>query len=372
MLKMEFLPGTFLYDVPKRIEGTNIIEHNFLLRALRLINTSSENILIQRIKFDVFQGSKKIRSISYFVDVIEDRIKELERIKAISDGDPWRLKVFLGQETFWNLNNLTFSRKLNPNQEVGWIKEHFQFTNSKNISHLEIKVIFSLENSPDAEYSEKLRIPIKIYNKVNDYILPLSGTWLTVGLFTDRFKHRQMHSQEFAIDFIQYDENLKFPEDQKLQNTEFSFYQSEIKAIADGTILDTFDGVPENPTSGFIMFQDQNMRKELINKYGYLPAFVGNYIVIEHEHNEYSFYAHFSTNTIKVKKGDHVKQGQVIGLLGNSGNSSAPHLHFHLTNNPDPFVGRGLPCEFVNIIDIFGNPINLIQENWSIIHTTEI
>lgn len=61
----------------------------------------------------------------------------------------------------------------------------------------------------------------------------------------------------------------------------------------------------------------------------------GNYVILEHSNKEYSLLAHFKQHSIMVNEGDIVKQGQNIGLCGNSGNSSEPHIHFQVMDSPD-------------------------------------
>jgi murein DD-endopeptidase MepM/ murein hydrolase activator NlpD len=76
--------------------------------------------------------------------------------------------------------------------------------------------------------------------------------------------------------------------------------------------------------------------------------FRGNFVVIKHADKEFSFLAHLRKDSILVKKGDFVRAGQVIGLCGNSGHSTEPHLHFHLQNNRNFWFTRGLPIVFKN------------------------
>ncbi len=60
----------------------------------------------------------------------------------------------------------------------------------------------------------------------------------------------------------------------------------------------------------------------------------------------FAFYAHLQPGSVRVETGDTVKPGQVLGLLGNSGNSDAPHLHFHIMDGPRPLSSNGLPYRF--------------------------
>jgi len=76
----------------------------------------------------------------------------------------------------------------------------------------------------------------------------------------------------------------------------------------------------------------------LDDKYKAAPEYK-NRIVIEHESGEYSEYGHLQHQGVKVEKGDRVKQGQVIGLSGNTGYSSRPHLHFHVLHEIDEEPG---------------------------------
>jgi len=175
-----------------------------------------------------------------------------------------------------------------------------------------------------------------------------------------------MHSQEFGFDLVKVDKDMNLSSNSEKGNETFSFYGEEVIAIADGVITSTFDQLPENPAAGKLL-PEEDLGK-IIAESGYLPIAGGNHIVIEHPEGEYSFYAHLIPNSIKVKVGEKIKQGQVIGLLGNSGNSSAPHLHFQLMQGQDPLTARGLPCRFTNLTDLEGEKIEQVDKNFSIVY----
>lgn len=69
----------------------------------------------------------------------------------------------------------------------------------------------------------------------------------------------------------------------------------------------------------------------------------GNHVVIDLGNGNFALYAHMKKGTITVQQGDFVTRGQVLGLLGNSGNTSAPHLHFHMMTGPSTFGSDGIP-----------------------------
>lgn len=84
------------------------------------------------------------------------------------------------------------------------------------------------------------------------------------------------------------------------------------------------------------------------NEPGYLNGYwvPGNTIVIKHSKNLYSVLSHIKQNSITVKVGDEVAEGDALGQCGNSGRSSEPHLHFHLQNKANILFAKGVKCFF--------------------------
>jgi murein DD-endopeptidase MepM/ murein hydrolase activator NlpD len=76
----------------------------------------------------------------------------------------------------------------------------------------------------------------------------------------------------------------------------------------------------------------------------------GNYAVVDIGNGRYAFYAHMQPGSVRVKAGDKVTTGQVLGLLGNSGNTDTPHLHFHVMDGPSPLLANGLPYVFTSFV----------------------
>jgi murein DD-endopeptidase MepM/ murein hydrolase activator NlpD len=143
-------------------------------------------------------------------------------------------------------------------------------------------------------------------------------------------------NQRYAYDLFITDENGKTHRgDGKAIEDYYSFGQA-ILAPADGLVVKAKDGIRDNPELGSI-----DIRARI---------FHGNFVVIRHAQGEYSHLAHFKKGSLTVKEGDEVRQGQVIGLCGNSGHSLEPHLHFHLQDRANFYFALGLPLEFSDFV----------------------
>jgi murein DD-endopeptidase MepM/ murein hydrolase activator NlpD len=126
-------------------------------------------------------------------------------------------------------------------------------------------------------------------------------------------------------------------------NEDFYTFGIEVIAPADGKITFARNDVPDNKKPGEI---DSNVFMKMSDP---IRAFPGNNVIIDHGNGEFSFLAHLKMGSVRIKTGDTVKAGQVIGLLGNSGNSDGPHLHYHLMAGPTVFKNDGLPSKFKNV-----------------------
>jgi len=120
---------------------------------------------------------------------------------------------------------------------------------------------------------------------------------------------------------------------------DYFIFGRPILAPAAGTVADCIDGRPDNPIGKFGVDYDELMR----TKNGRLLG--GNYIVLDHGNGEVSFFAHMKNRSVKVRKGDRVQAGQALGLVGNSGDSFEPHLHYQLQSGT-AFDVETLPAVF--------------------------
>ena len=124
------------------------------------------------------------------------------------------------------------------------------------------------------------------------------------------------------------------------------------QAEPSGVVVETGDQFPESLMSEPSAFSEERFSElmaQLEPKIGFTNCVCGNYIIIDHENGEFSFYAHLSEGALRVKPGDRVAQGDVIAAVGNTGHTSEPHLHFHLMDSKDFLTANGLPVTFKNV-----------------------
>jgi hypothetical protein len=136
-------------------------------------------------------------------------------------------------------------------------------------------------------------------------------------------------AEMFAIDWVQLRDGQLNAGDGTRSEDYFGF-AAEVHAVADGTVVYARDGMPEQVPGEVVGIE----RPE---------DFGGNQVMVAIAPRVYAFYAHLKTGSVAVEVGDQVTAGQVIGHVGNSGHSTAPHLHFGLLDTPNATTGNGVP-----------------------------
>lgn len=140
----------------------------------------------------------------------------------------------------------------------------------------------------------------------------------------------------FAIDWVKLDDNARRARGDESQVANWHGYGAEVLAVADATVVEAMDDLPDNPS--FSKGSHPPIPLENVS---------GNYICLDLGSGRFAFYEHLKHGSIQVKAGDRVKSGQVLARLGNPGStSSGPHLHFHVGDAKSELAGEGLPYVF--------------------------
>jgi len=145
------------------------------------------------------------------------------------------------------------------------------------------------------------------------------------------------NSQRFAIDWLKLTDAGEFYGGDKTKNESYADYGQAVYAVADGTVSSTLDAVDAG-TPGILPATDPVLGPKLT-----IQNVDGNHIIQDLGGGVWAMYAHLIKGSLLVKPGDKVKKGQKIAELGNTGNSSGPHLHFQLMDNPSLLQADGVP-----------------------------
>lgn len=266
---------------------------------------------------------------------------KIDSLEILDPQSPHRIVSKFGGKDLEDRMGILGSRKptvsLEPGQSaVVWI--HLYFTSSKDIpvklSHrfnlLSEKMTFQQQGG----FTEVGTAPRPVLGP------PLRGkNWMAGDGCCESPRHiratmpvdgKLKTSQRFAIDWVLLGENARSLQGDKSKVESYHCYGQDIIAVADGKVVTVMDGL-SNQIPGKL---PENIDPAQAD---------GNHVIQELGPKSYALYAHMISGSIRVKKGVRVKKGEVIGRVGNSGNTSEPHLHFHLMDTPSTFGSNGLP-----------------------------
>ncbi len=165
--------------------------------------------------------------------------------------------------------------------------------------------------------------------------LPFGEEWTVIwgGDLREDNHHHDNPAQKYAIDAVITDENGISYKGQGFDNEDYYCFGKPLMAPCAGEVVTVVDGIPDN-------------RPGRMNPY-FVP---GNTVVIKTANNEYLYFAHFKKHSIVVKEGQQVEKGTLLGLCGNSGNSSEAHLHFHIQDAQQMHEATAVKGFFSDII----------------------
>lgn len=291
-----------------------------------------------------FATTVKIESVEV-IDAADNSVVKSVKTTAV-DGTDITYKV-RNYDVPATMEGKNYSDKLGPGQ-FGVMYMNVMFENEDDMPRfLGHRVTVSIPEKPDFKPITATGGYVEIdTGKAVVLTPPLKGDgWVDANgcceiLSPHRFAFNDVDgklrlAERFAIDFVKLDDEGKLYEGDPTVLENWHYFGTEVYSAAPGKVVKVMDGLPNQAL-------------------GQLPANLtletagGNQVVVDIGGGKYAFYAHMIPGSIKVKEGDFVEGGQVIGRLGNSGNSDAPHLHFHVMDNKAALNSNGLPYVFKN------------------------
>jgi hypothetical protein len=175
---------------------------------------------------------------------------------------------------------------------------------------------------------------------------PVTGThWLADdGPSNDQDNHhrrgifvsegRSTISRRYAIDWVQSENGATFSGDARDMHS-YHAYGKPVFAVADSTVVTARDGLPDNVPGHNEAFSPAVPIT--------MDTLSGNTLTLDLGTGQFAYYFHLQPGSLRVKVGDHVRRGQQLAQVGDSGDAREPHLHFEITTSPKVLAGEGLP-----------------------------
>jgi hypothetical protein len=188
--------------------------------------------------------------------------------------------------------------------------------------------------------------------------LPLRGEWSVERTPADRIPSHgtDLLGQRYAYDLVRTDHRRGFhlhPAGTLRwlllggRTRDCYGWGQPVHAALDGVIVQAVDGVAERQWLHVVRESWLAVKTTVAFARRGLDAarLAGNHVITETA-GMYALYAHLAPGSVAVTSGQRVRAGELLGRVGHTGNSTAPHLHFHLMDSPDPLRAKGIPCAF--------------------------
>jgi len=244
------------------------------------------------------------------------------------------------------------TREPDKEDELFDFRHYFSLPVSLNANLLVYELVLMHPGGPELHRS--LEIPLLRYEQKTKLIFPIKGKFL-IGLGHDfNEPHSDGRSQHFAYDILGAGPHWEITRNSGTANADIYTWGRGVIAPADATVIYARNDVPDQPVHGVI---DPKLYETVPNQ----PANPGNQVTLDHGSGEYSDLGHMQRGSVRVRTGDRVKQGHLLGLIGSAGDANLPHLHyqFQMSGNP-AYLADGLPSRFENVtFDLFGKPIRI-------------
>lgn len=345
---IRFHPG----DVIAHQESTNRPFASLMLHNFAVVNDTGDEFVIREIRIEA-RSKGDLRDMRVLREA--DAAGELAQLAGMQAAGVLSLYDFVFQTSRLLDEGATLSTdfSLAPGEAI--VLGRIPLLSDLSVD--EIAVILKANASGESRTTEAA-IAVIAYQSKNDYIFPLKGVWYVGAGASLNTHHRWVVNEEFALDVVKTGANGLSRRNRTQKLSDFFAYNEPVMAIADGVVVAARADRPENAammrrpdeTAEVYMQRVMAMQAETVAED--LDAIGGNYVTIEHANSEYSHYLHLAAGSVKLKPGDAVEQGDVVGAIGQSGNSTEPHLHFQVTDGVDPFYSRGLPVSFSNITEM--------------------
>jgi murein DD-endopeptidase MepM/ murein hydrolase activator NlpD len=346
-LAVNFEPSTGVWTYP--IESARGIQ-GAMVQNIAIVNRGDTPAVVDNVRIEVLRDGVPIASVSLDPKTLDQHAKQgaaLAQAGLLQALDfqfaPDRL---LGPGT-----TLSDTRTLAPGKALLVTHQLLAFRGSAE----RLRVTVRAQGDDVISAIASGETTIRAGFAPGTFRFPLQGRWFVAASATAHSHHRWVAAEEFALDLVRIGEGGKTHRGDGRRMQDYLAYGEPVMAVADGEVVKVHDGEPDNlamlrgPEETLAAYQKRIVEGQFAMLASGPNAIPGNHVVIRHADGVYSVYAHLKPGSVAVADGQRVVAGQSIGAIGGSGNSTEPHLHFHLCDGPDALHCAGMPAHFDNV-----------------------
>ncbi|ANP46945.1 hypothetical protein ATE48_13975 [Candidatus Viadribacter manganicus] len=346
-LEVRFYPGEriYAYELSAAHNTSSVLAHN-----IAIINDGVAPVELRDVTLELMNGDRVLDSRTFGAPELTRFAAGYAPLQAAGMLDTLAFQ-FGGAQLLPEGRTLSPDLTLDPGEAIMITSQVFAFGGARD--RLRVRV-----NDDAGEGA------IAIHTGVSQTIFafPLRGQWYNASGATFHTHHRWTPMEEFAFDFVRLGANGKTHRRTGERFNDYYAYGEPVFAAAAGRVVAVVSDQHEDasamqrPDETIEAYFARLQADQMTRLAGGAPGIGGNQIIIDHGNGEYSFYGHLRPGSVRVHVGDTVERLQQIGAVGSSGNSTEPHLHFHVCNAPELLMCAGIPVRFEQLDIVIPDP----------------
>lgn len=355
---LKIVPADFIV-----LNSTNPDKHysDLVVHTIAIATGDNENATLNSLRVEVLSNGQALLTREVPIDELVGGTKFLAHapLPEFVAGQVLNAQGIDG--LFGRHISFAASAQIGPSQTLLALRMHFSIGFKADT----VRATAILEGG-GGKYQVISSVPIRSYVSPIAYAAPLQGEWLMQAIPGVQSHHRFNPSTEFAIDFFKLGTDGHIVHGDPLDARSFYGYGAIVTVAAAGTVSAVITDQKQDRAALTRKVgesrEDFGKRVEefhmLTMRKHFRAANAGNLVTIRHEKDgvvEYSSYGHLKTGSVRLKVGDIVAPGDMVGEVGDTGDSNAVHLHFQINAGADAFTSKSLPVSFANMHVVDGN-----------------